>query len=93
MSVSNLKWNASDRRDIRDPITLAVAITNTDTTTTLFDPTRGIFTGSGGNITMELDGSSTPVLFTGVAAGIVLPLRVVRVASTGTTPTDLVALY
>lgn len=53
--------------------------------------TRALHTGSGGNITVDMDGKT--VLFTATAAGTVLPIRVTRVRSTGTAATGIVALY
>ena len=53
--------------------------------------TRGLYTGSGGNITVEMNDKT--VLFASTAAGTVLPLRVTRVWATGTVATGIVALY
>jgi len=54
-------------------------------------PTRAIYVGTPGNITLQhIDGTS--VLFTAVVAGI-LPVAVVRVMATGTTAANLIALY
>lgn len=53
---------------------------------------RGIFVGGAGNLAVrDLEGNS--VTFTGVVAGSVLPIRVARVLSTGTTATNIVALF
>lgn len=83
---------AMDWKRIRDPITHSVAITNSDSVD-LTETSRALYTGSGGTAVILLEGDSAAVTFTSLAAGVVLPLRVKRVNATGTTPTDLVALY
>jgi hypothetical protein len=56
-------------------------------------PTRGIYVGGAGNITAEMPDTGASVLFVGLLAGVVYPFQVTRVYSTGTTATNLVALY
>jgi len=56
-------------------------------------PTRGIYVGGAGNLTVTFVESGEAVLITGVLAGTVYPFRVKRVYSTGTTATLLVGLY
>lgn len=53
---------------------------------------RGLWVGGAGNVTMVGD-NGTAVAFNGVAAGTHLPVGPVRVNSTGTTATAIVALY
>lgn len=53
---------------------------------------RGIYVGGDGNIRLRF-GDATNVDFVGVKAGSVLPVRPTRVMDTGTTATNLVALY
>lgn len=91
MSIGNDSWNASDRRDIRDPGERATAITPSDSAD-LTNPTRGLYVGASGDVSVILVGDSAAVTFTGLAAGIVHPLRVKRVRSTGTTATDIVGV-
>lgn len=48
--------------------------------TNLFEPTRGLYTGSGGNVTVRPAGEpTTTVLLESTAAGIVLPISIVGV--------------
>lgn len=54
--------------------------------------TRAIYTGSGGDLKVDLAGGST-VTFKAVPAGSLLPLRVRRLYATGTTITDCVGLF
>ena len=58
-------------------------------------PTAGIYVGGSGNVAVTLvrmDDSENIVL-TDLAAGIIHPLVVKRVWNTGTTATDIVAVY
>lgn len=71
--------------------TSAVAITPHDTND-LTDITRGLFVGTGGNVSLILADDSVAVLFKNVPAGVVLPLRVKRVRATNTTAADMLGL-
>lgn len=55
-------------------------------------PTRGLYIGGAGNIKVDTAGGST-VTLNGAAAGSILPVSVDRVYSTGTTATNIIALY
>lgn len=69
----------------------ANAVVTSDTV--IYDqPTRGLYVGSGGNVTVEMV-SGGIVTFTNIIAGTLLPIQVDRIYSTGTTATNLVALY
>lgn len=71
------------------PAAAAAAVTPHDTNN--IAPTRGLYVGVAGDVkVVMLDG--TTVTFTALAAGIVHPLTVVRVFSTNTTATNIVAL-
>jgi len=54
--------------------------------------TRGIYVGTSGDLKVDLSGGDT-VTFANIAAGVIHPLRVQRVYSTGTTATDIVGVY
>lgn len=55
-------------------------------------PCRGIYVGGAGNVVVVgLD--TTAVTFTNVPAGAVLPVQAIRVNSTSTTATNMVAMY
>ena len=54
--------------------------------------TRGIYVGGGGDITVDFVDSGTSIVLASVVAGTVLPIRVSRVYSTGTSATNLVGL-
>lgn len=56
------------------------------------DPTRGLYIGGAGNIKVDT-AAGTTVTLNNAAAGSVLPIRVKKVYATGTTATNIVALY
>ncbi|SMD17129.1 hypothetical protein [Rhizobium sp. RU36D] len=72
------------------PAASAFAITPSDATE-LAEPTRGIYVGQGGDISVIMLAGEAVVLRS-VAAGSILPLRVRRVQATGTTASHLVGL-
>lgn len=67
------------------------AVTPSDSTDLASRP-RGLYVGTGGDVVI-VNPSGTAVTFKSVPSGTVLPVRAVRVKSTGTTATDIVALY
>lgn len=54
---------------------------------------RAIFVGGAGNITLRLVDDSANIVLNGCLAGSIIPVRANKVMSTGTTATNLVALY
>lgn len=70
----------------------AATITPSDSTD-LPVPAVAVYVGGAGNITLDTEGGQTTVLFAAVPAGTTLKLRVKRVRATGTTATNLVAIY
>jgi len=70
----------------------AVAITPNDSTD-LTTPTRGLYVGASGDVSVILVGDTNPVTLVGLAAGIVHPLRVRRVRSTSTSATSIVGVW
>jgi hypothetical protein len=74
------------------PAASAAAITPNDSAD-LSNVTRGIYVGGGGNVKVDMNDTGTAVVFYNVPVGVVLPIRAARVYSTGTTATNLVALY
>ena len=73
---------------IQNPASSAEAIVND----TPFSTTcSAIFVGVGGNMNVIMKDGAT-VMFTGVVAGTVLPIRATQVVAASTTATNLVAL-
>jgi hypothetical protein len=74
------------------PAEHAFAISPSDTAEIAY-VTRGLWVGGAGNVKVKTQGGET-VTFVGVAAGTLLPIRVVQVFATGgTTATDFIGLY
>lgn len=77
------EWNSASN---------AVAVTPSDTVNYDGQDARGLYIGGAGDVSL-LTAAGKTVLFTGVLAGSILPIRHKRVNSTSTTATDLVALF
>ena len=73
------------------PATRAVAITPSDSQP-LGDLPKALFVGTGGTLVLRGAGASDTV-WRNVASGSVLPFRAQYVRATGTTASDLLALY
>jgi hypothetical protein len=77
-------------KGLDSPATSAEAVTPSDSTD-LTTASRALWIGGAGNISViMLDG--TTILFSGIAAGTLLPIRVSRVKSTSTTATLIVSI-
>lgn len=80
-----------------DPSRVAIAVTPNDTVPISGGQvTRGIYVGgptSLGNLSVIFPGQTAAVVFSNVAPGSVLPIRVTHVTATNTTSTNIVALY
>lgn len=74
------------------PSTRAVAIVPSDVSA-LADIPKALFVGTGGNLTVRGSGGGADVVFKNLADASILPLRAQFVRATGTTATDIVALY
>jgi hypothetical protein len=70
----------------------AEAVTPSDSVN-LAKTSRGVYVGVAGDISVEMAGTGTAIVFTGVLAGSILPIRITRVNSTGTTATNMTSLY
>jgi hypothetical protein len=77
--------------NVVDPGSNAAAVTPNDSTDLTYT-TRALFVGGAGNIAVTMAGGQS-VTFTGVPAGALLPIRVTRVLSTGTTATTITAIW
>lgn len=73
--------------------TNALAVTPHDTNALARGKTAALFVGGAGAITCRFSGEGSDTVMTGVAAGSVLPIEVTHIRSTGTTATNMVALY
>ena len=71
----------------------AVAVTLSDSTD--LPCTRALYVGTGGNVAVMMGDGNNPsaVTFSNVGTGVILPIQVVRVMSTNTTASNILALY
>ena len=76
---------------LTSPVENSLAVTPNDGTD-LSTTTRALWVGVAGDINIDTKGGGT-VTLKNVAAGSLLPFRVSRVWATGTTATDIVALW
>lgn len=53
----------------------------------------GIYVGTGGDVIVKFASGGPNVTFTGVPSGSILPVRAYVVVASGTTATNMVALY
>lgn len=72
------------------PATSAAAVTASDST--VLDTTRALYVGTTGDVSVVTKDGNT-VTFAAVPAGAILPIRVTKVRSTGTTASNIVALW
>lgn len=73
------------------PASNAFAVTPADGSN-LTHAVRALFVGGAGDVKVDTLGGDT-VTFTGVLAGSILPVRILKVYATGTTATNIVAVY
>lgn len=74
-----------------DPAKQGFAVVPSDTEDFGYGYIRGMYVGGAGNLSVEM--ANGTVMFYNVNAGSVLPIRVKRVNSTGTSATNIVGLY
>jgi hypothetical protein len=77
--------------NLQNPSKTAFAITPHNTNA-LARNTRAIWVGGAGNVKVDMAGGDTGITFSGVAAGTLLPICVIRVYATGTTATLLIGI-
>jgi hypothetical protein len=82
---------ANRSNNVVDPASNAAAVTPNDSTDLTYT-SRAIFVGGAGNIAVTMAGGQS-VTFTGIIAGALLPIRVSRILSTGTTATNIMAIW
>jgi hypothetical protein len=73
-----------------NPGTRAVAITPSDSADIAV--TRGVYVGGSGTLKVDM-ADGTTVTFTALAAGVIHPIQVKRVYSTGTAATNILGIY
>lgn len=73
------------------PAVNGFSITPSDVTAFSVDP-RALYIGGAGDVAVVMRGGPT-LTFSGCAAGSILPIRVTKVLSTGTTATLIIGLF
>lgn len=77
---------------IDSPAANAAAVTPSDVT--VFAPaTRGLYIGATGDVAVNMLTTVAAILFKAVPAGTILPIAVTAVKATGTTATQIIALW
>jgi hypothetical protein len=81
--------------EVINQATRAIAVTPSDTVDFAFGPTRGVYIGAAAACNMQvlMSADTVPVTFNNLQVGQFLPLRVKRIFVTGTTCTNILALY
>lgn len=75
-----------------DTVSARRVVTATPNDATVLKTTRALYIGGAGNVAVSMvDGGDA--VFVGLAAGSLLPVQVVKVLATGTTATDILAIY
>lgn len=80
----------ADPRDI-SPAKQAEVVTPHATNT--IEPTRALYVGTGGDVAVEMANAGGSKTFAGVPDGAILPISVRRVYVSGTTASNILALY
>ena len=88
MAIDEFRYDSKDRDD---PASSAAAVTPNDSTN-LSNITRGVYIGVGGNMKVTMEDGQT-LLFTGLSAGAIYPLRLTRIWADTTTASSIVALW
>jgi hypothetical protein len=78
--------------NLESPAKFAVAVTPDDAANLEYS-SRSVYIGGTGDLSVEMVGDQANVVFTNVQAGTVLPIRVNKVHSTGTTANSIVSMY
>lgn len=68
----------------------AFAVTKSDST--IIPATRALYIGGAGDVAVTMAEDENNVTFVAVPAGSILPVQVIKILSTGTTATSIVAL-
>jgi hypothetical protein len=70
----------------------ATVVTPNDSTNLAGGVSKGLYVGVAGNVVVTM-ADGTDATFTALAAGIIHPISVLKVKSTGTTATNILAVY
>jgi hypothetical protein len=76
--------------NVGDPFLFGEAVTPSDSVN-LSAPSRGLWVGGAGNVSVQMYGDGGTIIYVGVPAGQLLPVQCTRVNATGTTATNIIA--
>ena len=82
---------STQQRGLESPGEHAIAVTPNDSVDLTY-VTRGIYVGGTGTLKVTMLGGEA-VTFTGLAAGVIHPIRASRIWSTGTSATTILGIY
>lgn len=88
-----MKQSDTARDDASSPARNSYAVTPHDTNEIGTYMPKAIYVGTGGTIVMKLDGDTAASTFTNVPDGALMPFRAKVILATGTTASDIVAVY
>lgn len=83
---------ASSGNDMEYPAFNAEVVVPHDTNT-LAKVSRALYVGVSGDVSVQMVGTGTAIVFKAVPAGTMLPIRITRVNATATTATNMVTVY
>lgn len=86
-----MPFYADNSPGVSSPASSGFAVTKHDTNLLPF-ATRGLYVGGAGDVAVRMVDGTLPI-FVGVTAGTILPIRVDKVLSTGTSATSIVGLH
>ncbi len=78
--------------DVADSMKAKDAIVITPSDSTTIEPTSGIYIGISGDIAVTMK-NGNDAIFKSLAAGVIHPLCVTKVKATGTTASNILAVY
>lgn len=88
-----MKQADAARDDASSPARNSYTVTPHDTNEIGDFVPKAIYVGTGGTIVMQLDGDTASSTFTNVPDGALMPFRARIILATGTTASDIVAVY
>ena len=88
-----MQTTSTAKQTQESPATSSYSVTPHDTNEIGPYVPRAIYVGVGGDIAMELEGDETSIVWVGVPTGALLPVKARIILATGTTATNIIALY
>ena len=82
----------ANQAGLSSPAEHAAAVTPSDSAD-LANSSRALWVGGAGNVSLDLVGSGSAIVFLAVPEGSLLPIRAKRVRSTATTATNIVSIW